>query len=78
MSTVVPNLIWVVGDGMTIRFPRKRQHSVSTAHAIQMWIQGVGELEVQKILKSTTSSRRNQDLTDAPVIKPIGMVICPK
>jgi hypothetical protein len=29
-------------------------------------------------LKSMASSRRNRDLPDAPVIKPIGMVICPK
>jgi hypothetical protein len=27
-------------------------------------------LEVQKILKSAVSSRRNKDLPDAPVIKP--------
>jgi hypothetical protein len=36
------------------------------------------ELKVQKILKSMAFSRRNQDLPDAPVIKPIDTVICPK
>jgi hypothetical protein len=36
------------------------------------------ELEVQKILKSVASSRRNQDLPDAPVIKPISVIICPR
>jgi hypothetical protein len=35
-------------------------------------------LEVQKILKFIASSRRNQDLSDAPDIKPIDTVICPK
>jgi hypothetical protein len=39
---------------------------------------GCEELEVQKILKSVASSRRNQDLPDAPVIKPIDTVICPE
>jgi hypothetical protein len=34
--------------------------------------------KVQKILKSVAFSRRNQDLTDPPVIKSIGMVICLK
>jgi hypothetical protein len=32
-------------------------------------MRGVRELKVQKILKSAASSRRNQDLPDAPVIK---------
>jgi hypothetical protein len=35
-------------------------------------------LVVQKILKSTAFSRRNRDLTDPTVIKPIGTVICLK
>jgi hypothetical protein len=38
----------------------------------------VRELEVQKILKSVTSTRMNQDLPDAPVIMSIDTVICPK
>jgi hypothetical protein len=41
-------------------------------------MQGVGELEVQKILKFEASLRRNPDLPDAPVIKPIGTIICLK
>jgi hypothetical protein len=39
---------------------------------------GFEELEVQNFLKSMASSRRNQDLPDAPIIKPISIVICPK
>jgi hypothetical protein len=41
-------------------------------------MRGVGELEVQKILKSEVSSRRNHDLPGTPIIKPINTVICPK
>jgi hypothetical protein len=39
---------------------------------------GFEESKVQKNLKSAASSRRNQDLPDALVIKSIGMVICLK
>jgi hypothetical protein len=59
MSTVVPSFIWVARDGATICFPKKRKHSVSIARVIQTQIRGVEELEVQKILKSMASLRRN-------------------
>jgi hypothetical protein len=54
----------VVGDGVTIRFPRKRIPSFSTTRVIRTWIREVGELEVQKkieihgVLKKEMGSTR--------------------
>jgi hypothetical protein len=53
-------------------FPEKKVTFCFNRQRNLTQMRGVGELEVQKILKSVTSSRRNQSLLDAPVIKPIG------
>jgi hypothetical protein len=66
------------GDQLYVGGRRQGNDSFPEKKAIRTQMQGVRELEVQKILKSVASSRRNQDLPDVPVIKPIGTVICPK
>jgi hypothetical protein len=63
------------GDGpfpekkVTFRFNRPRNPDADARS------RGVGS---SKNLKFVASSRRNQGLPDAPVIKPISTVICPK
>jgi hypothetical protein len=72
------SFMWVASDRGDDSFSEKKVISDSTAHAVRTRMRGVGELEVQKILKSVASSRRNQDPPDTSVIKSIGTVIFPK
>jgi hypothetical protein len=72
------SFMWVAGDGTMIRFPRKKvifcfnclRNPDADARS-----QGVGclkDFEIHGVLEKEPRS------TDAPVIKPINTVICPK
>jgi hypothetical protein len=72
------SFMWVAGDETTIRFTGKKVTFCFNRPRNPDVDARSRELKVQKILKSMASLRRNQDLPDTPVIKPIGTVICPK
>jgi hypothetical protein len=75
---MVTSFMWVAGDGMTVRFLRKEitfcfdrpRNPDADARS-----QGVGsskDFEICGVLEKEPRS------ADAPVIKPIGTVICPR
>jgi hypothetical protein len=64
MCSAMLSFICTVGDNVMIRFPRKRCLFVSTTHAIRPRNRGMKSLEVQNILKSAASSKRNLGSTD--------------
>jgi hypothetical protein len=72
------SFMWVAGDGTMIHFPRKKVTFCFNRPSNPDADVRSREVEVQKILKSEASSRRNHDLPDAPVIKPISTIICLK
>jgi hypothetical protein len=72
------SFMWVADDGVMIHFPRKKAIFCFNRSRNPDVDARSREVEVQNILKSKASSRRNHDLPDAPVIKPINTVVCPK
>jgi hypothetical protein len=77
MSTVAPSFILVTGDGTTIHFPRRRYFLFQPPTQSGRGFKESGSWKFKKI-KIEVSSRRNRDSPGAPVISPIGMVICLK